>query len=93
MVVAGMNVQTGNRTDCGAVYQPGIAIPSQIGQPASIITSPKSQHTKGKNPMLSKISRNDPALIQYARQTFGTLDLSEEQWKKAEDHYKVGQVL
>lgn len=44
---------------------------------------------KGKNPMLSKISRNDPALVQYARQTFGSLDLSEEQWKKAEDHYKV----
>jgi len=39
--------------------------------------------------MLTKISRNDPALIHYARQTFGTLDLSEEQWKKAEDHYKV----
>lgn len=69
--------------------QPGIAIPGQIGQPAVIIPPPKVQRTETKNPMLTKISRNDPALIQYARQTFGTLDLTEEQWKKAEDHYKV----
>lgn len=71
--------------------QPGIAIPGQIGQPAVIIPSgsSKEQDIKLKNPMLTKISRNDPALIHYARQTFGTLDLNEEQWKKAEDHYKV----
>lgn len=73
--------------------QPGIAIPGQIGQPAVIIPSPKVQRTETKNPMLTKISRNDPALIQYARQTFGTLDLSEEQWKKAEDHYKVTRLF
>lgn len=71
------------------IKQPGIAIPGQIGQPAIMIPSNKMSNPKGKNPMLTKISRNDPALIQYARQTFGTLDLSEEQWKKAEDHYKV----
>lgn len=73
-----------------ALPQPGIAIPGQIGQAAVIIPpSAKRQHVKSKNPMLTKISRNDPALIHYARQTFGTLELSEEQWKKAEDHYKV----
>ncbi|XP_017763582.1 PREDICTED: SURP and G-patch domain-containing protein 1-like [Eufriesea mexicana] len=69
--------------------QPGIAIPGQIGQPAVIIPPSKMQRAETKNPMLTKISRNDPALIQYARQTFGTLDLTEEQWKKAEDHYKI----
>lgn len=84
-----MNIQSANRPDCGPVYhQPGM--PAQMGQPVGLgIPAMKSQNAKGKNPMLSKISRNDPALIQYARQTFGTLDLSEEQWKKAEDHYKV----
>ncbi|KYM87815.1 SURP and G-patch domain-containing protein 1 [Atta colombica] len=89
ILVAETNVPSGNRS--GAVLpQPGIAIPGQIGQPAVIIPSPsKRQHVKSKNPMLTKISRNDPALIHYARQTFGTLDLSEEQWKKAEDHYKI----
>lgn len=88
-LVTETNVSSGNRS--GSVLpQPGIAIPGQIGQPAVIIPSPsKRQHVKSKNPMLTKISRNDPALIHYARQTFGTLDLAEEQWKKAEDHYKV----
>lgn len=83
------NVSSDNRSNA-TLSQPGIAIPAQIGQPAVIIPPPsKGQHIKSKNPMLTKISRNDPALIQYAKQTFGTLDLSEEQWKKAEDHYKV----
>lgn len=40
-------------------------------------------------PMISQVGRNDPALIQYAMQSFGTVNLSEEDWKKAEDHYKV----
>ncbi|KYM98292.1 SURP and G-patch domain-containing protein 1 [Cyphomyrmex costatus] len=89
VLVTETNISSGNRS--GAVLpQPGIAIPGQIGQPAVIIPSPsKRQQVKSKNPMLTKISRNDPALIHYARQTFGTLDLSEEQWKKAEDHYKI----
>ncbi|KAK9884466.1 hypothetical protein WA026_007309 [Henosepilachna vigintioctopunctata] len=39
--------------------------------------------------MLSKVTRTDPALLQYARQTFGSINLSEEEWKKAEDHYKI----
>ena len=38
---------------------------------------------------LLNISRSDPALIQYAIQSFGSANLSEEDWKKAEDHYKV----
>lgn len=47
----------------------------------------------GKTPMLSQVTRSDPGLIQYARQTFGSTNLSEEDWKKAEDHYKVRWVL
>lgn len=82
------NVSSDNRANA-VLSQPGIAIPAQIGQPAVIIPPPSKGHVKSKNPMLTKISRNDPALIHYAKQTFGTLDLSEEQWKKAEDHYKV----
>ncbi|EZA60074.1 SURP and G-patch domain-containing protein [Ooceraea biroi] len=54
-----------------------------------LVTDTNVPSVKSKNPMLTKISRNDPALIHYARQTFGTLELSEEQWKKAEDHYKI----
>ncbi|CAL1683199.1 unnamed protein product [Lasius platythorax] len=90
VLVTETSVSSGNRPSA-VLSQPGIAIPGQIGQPAVIIPSgpSKRQDIKSKNPMLTKISRNDPALIHYARQTFGTLDLNEEQWKKAEDHYKI----
>ncbi|XP_057321513.1 uncharacterized protein LOC130665214 isoform X2 [Microplitis mediator] len=70
------------------IRPPGIVISGQPGQGPALLP-PKIQNNKNKNPMLSKICRNDPALAQYARQTYGTLDLSEEQWKKAEDHYKI----
>ncbi|KAG8224292.1 hypothetical protein J437_LFUL005098 [Ladona fulva] len=43
----------------------------------------------GSQILLSKITRSDPNLIQYAIQAFGTCDLSEDDWKKAEDHYKI----
>lgn len=39
--------------------------------------------------MLTKVNRNDPALIQYAMNAFGSANLSEEDWKKAEDHFKI----
>lgn len=39
--------------------------------------------------MLSNITRNDPGLIQYAMNTYRTSNLSEEDWKNAEDSYKV----
>lgn len=38
---------------------------------------------------LSAVKRTDPVLLQYAIQNFGTTNLSEEDWKKAEDHYKI----
>jgi hypothetical protein len=40
-------------------------------------------------PAISQVGRTDPALLAYARQAFGSTNLSEEDWKKAEDHYKV----
>ncbi|KAJ8952932.1 hypothetical protein NQ318_006549 [Aromia moschata] len=39
--------------------------------------------------MLSKITRTDPGLIQYAVNTYGSANLTDEEWKKAEDHYKI----
>lgn len=39
--------------------------------------------------MLSKVTRTDPALVQYAMNTFGSTNLTDEEWKKAEDHYKI----
>jgi splicing factor 4 len=45
--------------------------------------------SSGTPQLLSKVTRTDPALVQYAIQAFGTSNLSEDDWKKAEDHYKV----
>lgn len=39
--------------------------------------------------MLSKITRNDAGLVQYVLNTYRTTNISEEDWKKAEDSYKV----
>ncbi|KAJ8984649.1 hypothetical protein NQ317_009877 [Molorchus minor] len=39
--------------------------------------------------MLSKVTRTDPGLIQYAINTYGSVNLTEEEWEKAEDHYKI----
>lgn len=40
-------------------------------------------------PMLSGITRTDPALLAYARQNYGSIQLSEEDWRKCEEHFKV----
>lgn len=39
--------------------------------------------------MLSKVTRNDPNLVQYVINTFGSTNLTDDEWKKAEDHYKI----
>lgn len=47
----------------------------------------------GAGTQLSRVNRTDPGLLRYAIQTFGTTNLSDEDWKKAEDHYKVGSCV
>lgn len=42
-----------------------------------------------QTPILSNVTRTDPALLNYARQNYGTVDLNEEDWKKCEEHFKV----
>lgn len=39
--------------------------------------------------MISKVTRTEPALLQYVANTYGSTNLSEEDWKKAEDNYKI----
>ncbi|XP_049820564.1 uncharacterized protein LOC109599640 isoform X2 [Aethina tumida] len=58
--------------------------------PAPVVIPIGAPPVTNKGPvMLSKISRTDPGLIQYAITTYGSANLSEEEWKKAEDHYKI----
>lgn len=61
---------------------------SPIITPPNIGTAPSTFANQNK-PMLSAITRSDTALLNYARQNYGTINLSEEDWKKCEDHYKV----
>lgn len=60
----------------------GEQIPQQQPQP-TLLPKPNAAS------QLSVVKRTDPVLIQYAIQNFGTTNLSEEDWKKAEDHYKI----
>uniref|UniRef100_A0A1Q3FGI0 Putative glycine rich nucleic binding domain protein n=1 Tax=Culex tarsalis TaxID=7177 RepID=A0A1Q3FGI0_CULTA len=50
-------------------------------------SSSSNQSTSAQK--LTNVNRTDPALLAYVRQNFGSTNLSEEDWKKAEDHYKI----
>uniref|UniRef100_A0A1B6DWE6 G-patch domain-containing protein n=2 Tax=Clastoptera arizonana TaxID=38151 RepID=A0A1B6DWE6_9HEMI len=39
--------------------------------------------------MISMVSRTEPGLMQYAIKAFGRTNLTEDEWKQAEDHYKI----
>ncbi|CAA9999163.1 unnamed protein product [Nesidiocoris tenuis] len=52
-------------------------------------TVPKIKVPGMSGHMISKVTRTEPGLVQYAIQAYGSADLSEEDWKKAEDNYKV----
>ena len=56
---------------------------------SSILPAPTSIAKKSTIGMLTTVTRSDPALLNYARQNFGTTSLTEEDWKKAEEHYKI----
>lgn len=75
----------------------GVVVPTALGTVNPIVTpnplvptnTPTISVPGMSGAMLSKVSRSDPALVQYAIKAFGTSQLSEEDWKKAEDHYKI----
>ncbi|XP_076258388.1 uncharacterized protein LOC143195269 isoform X2 [Rhynchophorus ferrugineus] len=43
----------------------------------------------GAASMLCKVTRTDPGLLRYVVQAYGTANLTDEDWKKAQDNYKV----
>ena len=43
--------------------------------------------------MVTKLSRDNPAIINYAKQVFSSLDLTDAQWKQCEEQMKVYCVL
>ncbi|XP_031635999.1 SURP and G-patch domain-containing protein 1 isoform X2 [Contarinia nasturtii] len=66
----------------------GEKIESNVEQPNQ---TPSTSNVKvhGNKPMLSAVKRTDPALLNYARLNYGTIDLTEEDWAKCEEHFKV----
>ncbi|KAK4883540.1 hypothetical protein RN001_006859 [Aquatica leii] len=65
--------------------------PTVLGTPFPLqipVTSPIDSNSV----MLSKITRNDPNLLHYIINTYGSTNLSEDEWKKAEDNYKINLV-
>jgi len=59
------------------------AAPTTTTIPITPVQLPKA------GPMLSTVKRTDPALLRYAIENFGSVNLSEEDWKKAEEAYKI----
>lgn len=57
----------------------------QAQLPTAIIPGPSNASPAN----LASITRSDPSLLSYARQNYGTVQLSEEDWKKCEEHFKV----
>lgn len=43
--------------------------------------------------MISKLTRNNPAIISYALKVFGSLDLTDAQWKQCEEQMKMNIVF
>jgi splicing factor 4 len=68
-----------------AVVPPPVTSASVVPQTATVAATV----VEVKPALLSTFTRSDPALQNYARQNFGTTNLSEEDWKKAEEHYKI----
>lgn len=66
---------------------------SHTNRPPSLmsLSIPRQSTSFGNQnkPMLTTVTRNDTAFLQYARANYGTINLSEEDWQKCEDHYKV----
>ncbi|KAF6210745.1 hypothetical protein GE061_013855 [Apolygus lucorum] len=61
-----------------------------IPPPAVVATTvPKIKVTGMSGHLLTKVTRTEPGLLQYAMQAYGSTNLTEEDWKKAEDNYKV----
>ena len=39
--------------------------------------------------MVTRLTRNNPAIVAYAQKVFGSLDLTDAQWKQCEEQMKV----
>lgn len=68
--------------------QPLMSINMTSMTPESMTAATTSFGNQHK-PTLTTLTRSDPALLSYARDNFGSTNLSEEDWKKCEEHFKI----
>ncbi|CAG7821815.1 unnamed protein product [Allacma fusca] len=58
--------------------------------PTGFLEFPAEASSSSKETIgLSKVSRQNPQILAYAQQAYGTTDLDEEQWKQCEEAYKL----
>lgn len=67
----------------------GDQVPIQTMPNPAAATNSNPTASTSSTPKLTSVNRTDPALLAYVRQNYGSTNLSEEDWKKAEDHYKI----
>jgi splicing factor 4 len=81
----------GDKVDVPPIAQPGPANTQSPQTTPAVVVKPSQAPNNLPNGQikLTNLTRSDPALLAYARQSFGTIDLSEEDWLKAEEHYKI----
>lgn len=80
---------TNTTTSSSSVTTSALTASISSSSSATTATAISALTTVTKPTLLSTVTRSDPALLQYAKQNFGTINLSEEDWQKAEEHYKV----
>lgn len=56
---------------------------------STVATTVSEEVPKSTTTMLSNVSRSDPGLLKFARENFGNTNLTDDDWKKAEEHYKI----
>ncbi|KAB7494672.1 SURP and G-patch domain-containing protein 1 [Armadillidium nasatum] len=75
--------------------QVGISQQTNFNMPTSIVNMVgEGQHMEAiQGIMISKLTRNNPAIISYALKVFGSLDLTDAQWKQCEEQMKMNIVF
>ena len=65
-----------------------------LNVPASLMTMVgEGEHIEAiRGVMVTRITRNSPAIYAYAHKVFGSIDLTEAQWKQCEEQMKVSVV-
>ncbi len=85
---AEVNVRSFIGFPIGGIKQEGAMMRPMLGNAIPGIGM-QNINIRGPPPMLTQITPKNPQLVAYARQSYGTVDLDEEQWKQCEEAFKM----